>query len=324
MIHIAFNLDNNYVAHCATVIASIIDNNSSLNKISFHLISADLSNINKSQLEKWIKRHSELYQIYFYDIDKTIFDDFPLGQTYLNITCYYRLLIPSLLKGIDKAIYLDCDTIVLKDLKEMWDINIDGFSWAGIRDRINDYIRVYNRLGFPLEYGYFNDGVMLLNLDEMRKVDIISISKNLVKNIPLALKNHEQDILNKIFYKNKKAIDFKFNLLEYYLYTEDWLYLDRKYYPQIIEACHNPIIVHFCMPQKPWHFECINPYKKLYYKYRKMTPWPELKLIHRKEKLSKKQKLKLALEKLGLYKVERKSTLRKDINVIENPKNVLF
>lgn len=324
MIHIAFNLDNNYVAHCATVIASIIDNNTNYCSISFHLISADLSSQNKNQLKDWIKNKDNFYQIFFYDIDKTIFDDFPLGQTYLNITCYYRLLIPTLLTGIDKAIYLDCDTIVLGSLEGLWNTTLETKAWAGVRDRINDYIRVYNRLDFPLEYGYFNDGVMLLNLDEMRKVDIISISKDLAKNIPLALKNHEQDILNKIFYKSKQPLDFKYNLLEYYLYTEEWLYLDRKYYPEIIEACKNPVIVHFCMPQKPWHVECINPYKELYYKYRRMTPWPELKLVHKKEKLSKKQKLKLALEKLGLYKVERKFTLRENLNIIENHRNVLF
>lgn len=55
-----------------------------------------------------------------------------------------------------------------------------------------------------------------------------------------------------------------------------------------------------------------------------MTPWPELKLSQKKEKLSRKQKLKIVLEKLGLYKVERKSTLRKDINNIEEPNNLLF
>lgn len=324
MIHIAFNLDNNYVAHCATVIASIIDNNTNKGNISFHLISADLSSQNKNRLKEWITSKGNSYQIFFYDIDKTIFDDFPLGQTYLNITCYYRLLIPTLLQRISKAIYLDCDTIVLNSLESLWNTTLENKAWAGVRDRINDYIRVYNRLDFPLEYGYFNDGVMLLNLDEMRKVDIIAISKDLAKNIPLALKNHEQDILNKIFYKSKQPLDFKYNLLEYYLYTEEWLYLNRKYYPEIIEACKNPVIVHFCMPQKPWHIECINPYKELYYRYRKMTPWPELKLVHKKEKLSKKQKLKLALEKLGLYKVERKFTLRENLNIIENHKNVLF
>lgn len=324
MIHIAFNLDNNYIAHCATVIASIIANNTNNYNITFHLLSADLSVENKEKLKEWIESYRKIYKLFFYQIDKAIFNNFPLGQTYLNITCYYRLLIPALLKGIDKAIYLDCDTIVLSNLEGLWNTNIENKAWAGVRDRINNYIRVYNRLGFPLEYGYLNDGVMLLNLDEMRKVDIISISKDIARNIPLALKNHEQDILNKIFYKNKQALDFKYNLLEYYLYTEDWLYLDRKYYSEIIEACKNPVIVHFCMPQKPWHIECINPYKELYYKYRKMTPWPELKLTHKKERLSKKQKLKLTLEKLGLYKIERKSTLRKNINVIEDSDNVLF
>ena len=153
MIHIAFNLDNNYVTHCATVIASIIENNHNHCNISFHLISADLSNSNKSRLNQWINEKKELYHIYFYDIDQTIFDNFPLGQTYLNITCYYRLLIPTLLTGIDKAIYLDCDTIVLGSLEGLWNTNIENKTWAGVRDRINDYIRVYNRLDYPLAYG---------------------------------------------------------------------------------------------------------------------------------------------------------------------------
>lgn len=119
-------------------------------------------------------------------------------------------------------------------------------------------------------------------------------------------------------------LPFKYNLLEYYLYTEDWLYLDRKYYSEIIEACKSPAIIHFCMPQKPWHYECINPYRELYYKYKRMTPWQEVSLTHKVQRLSKKQKLKLLMEKIGLYKIERKTTLREDINVIEEPDNILF
>ena len=119
-------------------------------------------------------------------------------------------------------------------------------------------------------------------------------------------------------------LDFKYNLLEYYLYVEEWLNMDRRYYPEIIRACHEPVIIHFCMPVKPWHYECINPFKNLYYKYKAMTPWPEVRLIHRKEKLSAKMRLKRLLGKLGLYHIEVKPTLRKDINVIEDPDNVLF
>lgn len=320
--HIVFCLDNNYVSHCATAIASIISHNEK-EEITFHLLSDYISEENTQELLNWINLFNSKYiEIHIIDINK--FNIFPVGEAYINISTYFRLLIPNILKDISKVIYLDCDVIINSPLTDLWKVDINNYALAGVLDRINNYIRVYNRLGYSPSEGYINAGVLLINLEYWRKINVFSQAINIAKRIPLHLKNHDQDILNIIFHDSKLILDFKYNLLEYYLYTEDWLYLDRKYYPQIIEACKNPVIVHFCMPQKPWHIECINTYKELYYKYRKMTPWPELKLTHKKEKLSRKQKLKLTLEKLGLYKVERKSTLRKDINIIENPNNVLF
>lgn len=320
--HIAFCLDNNYIPHCSTVISSIIENNKEEN-ITFHIISDFISSDNKLSLSNWISSFNNK-NIIFHNVIKDDFKRFPVGEAYINITTYYRLLLPNILNDIDKVLYLDCDLIINQSLKDLWNTDIDKYALAGVKDRINDSIRLYNRLNYDIKYGYVNAGVLLINLKKWREKKVFDKALLLSSERPEVLMNHDQDIINMIFCDSKKIIDFKYNLLEYYLYTEDWLYLDRKYYPEIIEACNNPVIVHFCMPQKPWHIECINPYKELYYKYCKMTPWPELKLTHKKEKLSRKQKLKLALEKLGLYKVERKSTLRDDINVIENPKNILF
>ena len=189
---------------------------------------------------------------------------------------------------------------------------------------MNDSIRLYNRLRYPMSDGYVNAGVLLINLNKWRECHVFERAKELAKAMPMALKNHDQDIINILFHDSKLLLPFRYNLLEYYLYVEEWLYLDRKYYHEIIEACKNPVIVHFCMPQKPWHYECINPYKELYYQYRKMTPWPEVALTHKRRKLSRKQKVKMLLGKLGLYHIERKPTLRKDIEVIEEKENVLF
>lgn len=322
MTHIAFCLDNNYIKHCSSVIASIIYNNHNT-PITFHLVSDFIDKNNIKVLSEWISQYKNKNIIY-HEVKSELFKDFPIGDAYINITTYYRLLLPDILKDISKVLYLDCDIIVNSSLTELLETNISDYSVAGVRDRINNNIRLYNRLRYDIKYGYINAGMLLINLKRWREKNIFKKALSIAKNNPSILKNHDQDIINMIFYDSKKILDFKYNLLEYYLYTEEWLYLDRKYYPKIIEACKNPVIVHFCMPQKPWHIECINPYKELYYKYREMTPWPELKLVHKKEKLSKKQKLKLALEKLGLYKVERKSTLRKDINNIEEPNNVLF
>lgn len=320
--HIAFCLDNNYVQYCSVVIASIIYNNQN-EKITFHLLSDNITNENKQKLQGWLSSYKDI-SVIFYKIDISTFKDFPIKDAYINISTYFRLAMPSLLPDIKKILYLDCDVIVNRSLKDLWDVDISGYACAGVRDRINDSIRLYNRLNYPMSDGYVNAGVLLINLERWRQDNIFEKSISIARKESDKLKNHDQDLINMIYHGQIKMLPFKYNLLEYYLYTEEWLYLDRKYYPEIIEACKTPAIIHFCMPQKPWHHECINPYKMLYYKYIAMTPWPELKLIHKVQYLSKKQKLKFFLERMGLYKVERKTTLRKDINIIEVPNNVLF
>lgn len=320
--HIAFCLDDNYIKYCSVVIASIIYNNQN-EAITFHLFSDGITNENKQKLQSWLSSYKNT-SVIFYNIDISSFKDFPIKDAYINISTYFRLAMPSLLPGIKKILYLDCDVIVNQSLKELWNVDISGYACAGVRDRINDSIRLYNRLHYPLSDGYVNAGVLLINLERWRQDNIFEKSISIARKESDKLKNHDQDLINKIYHGQIYMLPFKYNLLEYYLYTEDWLYMDRKYYPEIIEACKSPAIIHFCMPQKPWHYECINPYKELYYKYRAMTPWPELKLIHKVQHLSNKQKLKLFLEKIGVYKVERKATLRKDINVIEDSEDVLF
>ena len=320
--HIVFCLDNYYVPYCATTIASIINNNQA-ERITFHLFVDEITDANRVMMQKWLGKQDGK-DILFYDLSEDDFKDFPVGDAYINLTTYFRLVIQDKLPDIDKVIYLDCDTIVNGSLKELWNTEMGDYAVAGVRDRVNDSIRLYNRLRYPIHDGYINAGVLLINLKKWRELHVFDRAKEIAKAMPKALKNHDQDIINILFHDNKLMLPFRYNLLEYYLYVEEWLYLDRKYYPEIIDACNNPAIIHFCMPQKPWHYECINPFKDLYYKYRKMTPWPEVELTHKVQKLSRKQKVKMLLGRLGLYHIESKPTLRHDVNIIEEPHNVLF
>lgn len=320
--HIVFCLDNNYIPYCATTIASIIDTNQT-EKITFHLFVDGIMDANRVMMQEWLGKQ-EGKDILFYELSEDDFKDFPVGEAYINLTTYFRLVIQDKLPDIDKVIYLDCDTIVNGSLKELWNTEMGDYAVAGVRDRVNDCIRLYNRLRYPMHDGYVNAGVLLINLKKWRKFHVFDRAKEIAKAMPEALKNHDQDIINILFHDNILMLPFRYNLLEYYLYVEEWLYLDRKYYPEIIDACNNPAIIHFCMPQKPWHYECINPFKNLYYKYRKMTPWSEVELTHKIQKLSRKQKVKMLLCKLGLYHIESKPLLRHDVNIIEEQNNVLF
>ena len=322
MMHIVFCLDNNYIPYCATTIASIIANNQE-KEIIFHLFVDGATDANRRKLQEWINCF-EGKNIKFYNLSEADFKDFPVGNAYINLTTYFRLVIQDKLPDIDKVLYLDCDTIVNGDLKDLWTTEMGDYAVAGVRDRVNDSIRLYNRLRYPMCDGYVNAGVLLINLKKWRESRVFERAKKMAKAMPEALKNHDQDIINAIYHGQILMLPFRYNLLEYYLYVEEWLYLDRKYYPEIVEACKNPVIIHFCMPQKPWHYECINPFREIYYKYRKMTPWPEVALTHKRQKLSGKEKVKRLLGRLGLYHIEAKPTLRKEVNVIEEKNNVLY
>lgn len=319
---IALCHDEYYAPYAATVMASVMENNKGLD-ITFHLVCDKISEVKQAIIKEWIVSHGS--DVRFYIVNHEDFLDFPFEKNArLHYGAYFRLCLGEILTDIERVIYLDCDLVVNGSLEELWDTDITGFALAGIRDRVNDYIHVYNRLRYPLSDGYINSGVLLIDLKRWREDHFFERAKALANKMPLALKNHDQDIINAIYHGQIKMLDFKYNLLEYYLYVEEWLDMDRKYYPQIIQACHEPVVIHFCMPTKPWHFECINPFKTLYYKYRDMTPWPEVKLTHRREKLTPKLKVKRLLGKLGLYHIETKPTLRNDIDVIEEPNNILF
>lgn len=321
---IALCHDNNYAPYSTVVIASILDHNENA-EITFHLLHTDLTAERCATIKSWVESFKGK-KVCFYQMKKETFADFPIGEhTYLDYGAYIRLYLGDCLEQIDKVLYLDCDIIVNNSLADLWDTDMTGYAVAGVRDRINDYIRVYNRLGYPMSEGYINSGMMLINLKKWREDDFFKKTQRLAcEKGASVLKNHDQDIINAIYHGQILMLPFRYNLLEYYLYVEEWLYLDRKYYPEIVEACKNPAIIHFCMPQKPWHYECINPFKDLYYKYRKMTPWPEVELTHKVQKLSRKQKVKMMLGKLGLYHIESKPTLRRDVNIIEEQNNVLF
>ena len=321
---IALCHDNNYAPYSSVVIASIIDHNPE-EEITFHLLHTDLTKERCDIIKSWVEVFNGK-SVEFYQMKKDTFAEFPIDEnTYLDYGAYIRLYLGECLKQLDKVLYLDCDVIVNGSLCKLWNTDISDYAVAGVRDRINDYIRVYNRLDYQMCEGYINSGMMLINLKRWREDDFFKKAQQLAcEKGASVLKNHDQDIINAIYHGQILMLPFRYNLLEYYLYVEEWLYLDRKYYPEIVEACKNPAIIHFCMPQKPWHYECINPFKELYYKYRKKTPWPEVVLTHKMQKLSRKQKIKGLLGKLGLYHIESKPTLRRDVNVIEEPNNVLF
>ena len=85
------------------------------------------------------------------------------GPNYNNLFTYINLLkvcYPVILK-VGKVIHLDIDTIVCNSLDEMWNTDMKGKWYAAVQEYKGDYR--------PFGDVYYNMGVALINLAQMRK-----------------------------------------------------------------------------------------------------------------------------------------------------------
>ncbi len=92
---------------------------------------------------------------------------------------FYRFLIQSVMPDYDKVLYLDGDIVIQGDVAELYDTDVRGKMLGAVLDvdfasQINGFapgMMKYAVKTLKLEdpYRYFQAGVLLLNLTEMRK-----------------------------------------------------------------------------------------------------------------------------------------------------------
>lgn len=256
---IVFNIDNNYARHMCVTILSIIDSNKN-EKISFHVITNDLSEENRLYISEVV--YNKSCHVSFYKFDTRCLRQFPIGKKTgnpnISLATYFRLFIQDILPDkIEKVLYLDCDIVVINSLKELWNLDISKYVIAA-RD---DY-------GLAQEYGakrmklsdgfkYFNAGVLLINMIELRKLQFCEKVKSFMLINHERIKMHDQDILNGLLFQERLPLDLKWNMMCNTDNTTDYA------------------IIHYA-GIKPWNIECNHPLKYIYNKYLSQTKWSDV------------------------------------------------
>ena len=165
----------------------------------------------------------------------------------LDITTYYRLKLLLICPNIKRIIYIDADTIILKDLKELYSLNFYGKFILGRLDSITDELDslgVYTRT-------YINAGVLLMDLYNLRKYDYDKKFMNYIKNNNKYnyLIHHAQTTINYVCYDKIGLLKPKYhmwpfsseNVLIKYNNNFRKKYLDNEF----INDFYNPFIIHF-------------------------------------------------------------------------------
>lgn len=182
----------------------------------------------------------------------------------------YRLLAPQLLDyEIKKLIYLDADTIINLDILELWQEQIGDGGLAAVRELsmterygegfVTEDNAVQGR--FVRAVDYFNSGVLLLDLERLRRMGILLLEglKFLALH-PEESKYHDQSILNYIFASNLTPLASKFNI------SMEW---DKEYVEN--RTCLEPGIYHYLGFNLGLDKNDLRDV--LYYKYFLKTPW---------------------------------------------------
>ena len=246
--------DNNYVYPTLVSMTSIVENKKEDSYPKFHLmLSGSISDENKQRFEKFEKIYgNQNCSVELIDMKDKFKDAY---RSRWEIAMYYRLLIPNLLSDCKKALYLDGDTISTKDLQDLYNIDISNYYTAGCIDFDTYLLRSgYEKiLNIPDRNQYINSGVLLLNLNDIRKDNI---EQKMIDLVPQAkdkkFRFPDQDIINSICYGKIKIIDPKYNAMTHQFNKYNFNLSKIKQQLNDLQISYNdPTIIHYT-GGKPW------------------------------------------------------------------------
>ena len=268
-IHCVCNIDDAYLRHCIVTLTSLFENNPG-EPVHVHIIAASLSDAAQKSIADTARRYGQ--ECSFHIVGDRFDGLCPVAADgYISAATYFRCFLPSILpETVDKAIYIDCDLLVVGNIRPFWNIDIKGYAVGAVEDMWSGKPEHYQRLQYPESDAYFNAGVLLLNLGYWRENDIEEEIKAYIKEHPDRLLYNDQDALNGVLHSRRKLIPFRWNMQDGFFRRK------RKIRPSTIEEVDREMphtaIIHFTGSKKPWHDNCLHPCRKLYFKYLNMTP----------------------------------------------------
>ena len=226
MIHVCYSLHDGsggYAKLVGTSMVSIFENTDQPTTIHiFH--DKTLTEQNRQHFIDTVRIYGQDIALYNMDeIAKPRVDEIvkyipKIGRYYASIGTFFRLLIPNFLpKDANRAIYLDADVLVNRDINDLWTVELGDKSIAAHAEKDSGMDSSWFHLckiGVIPQNDYFNAGVILFDLNKIREE---KDSDDLLTNCLKILHEHpdypwlDQDALNVVFLNKTEHIPSSFN-----------------------------------------------------------------------------------------------------------------
>ena len=248
-----------YAEQVVTTIKSICYHNRS---IRFYLINSDFPNEWFKQLNKRLERYdSEIINC------RVTSEQISRYKTDISYTVFLRYFISDFVKE-DKALYLDCDLVVTKNLDNLFETDLQDYPLAAVRD-----------YGGRVYYGreMFNAGVLLINNRLWKQENMSQRLIDLTNEWHDKVDQADQSILNMLFENRWIEMEFDNNHVVIHKQFTDYELPAGQDYPGII---------HYLSHRKPWFDLAAQTYRDVWWYYHSLE-WTELGKNHHLHPLQK-------------------------------------
>ena len=264
-INILMGTDENYISQAWIAIwSSRMHTNHSYYIAVTILCSERLGVASRKRVEKLSETLDNL-SVRFVDVDERQISG-AKDKEYVTVATYYMLLASTVFPDEDRCLFMDADLVVETDLSRLYEIDIDGFYAAGVREMVlmrmpNWATELKKKSNLPALSDYINTGIILWNLESMRQDHV---EEKMIENINAHNEWMAQDIVHRVCHGKIKLIDYHYNFNPMFD-DEIWQY----HYP-VKDSTVYGTITHFVGARKPWKNDKI-PSADIWWKYAKIA-----------------------------------------------------
>jgi lipopolysaccharide biosynthesis glycosyltransferase len=275
--------DNFYAVLLSVLLKSIEVNHICEEHIHVYIIDDGISSKNVALIKETVS--PAMFTLHWHKsadvVPKTVI--LPNDGTAFPLAAYLRLFGPYIVpEDSNKIIYLDVDTVLLKDVSTLWQVDLGNNLFAAVVDLCKTVgstwggIPNYRELGINPDSKYFNSGVMVINPQLWRNFDVpnkvISAINNNMEHVNFA----DQYGLNVVLVGKWIELDFRWNSFSVLDYEDPFLihFLDIK-----------PVFKSYSANKKYFH---------IFHSFLALTPFANFKLLSDYNRLFRKAIIKIA------------------------------
>ena len=253
--------NDRYARSCGVMLTSVLHNTPEPSGIDiFVLTSAPLSAHHEARLQHICRRDGATLNVV--SMQGEYLNGLPTFG-YLTVDAYLRLFFPDQFPQIPKFLYLDCDLVVKRDVRELFAVALGQYPVGAVHDI---WAREYMTwAGIPDE-DCFNSGVLLVNALKFKEQNIAQRVINFVRTHESQVTCANQDGLNAVLWRNWLRLPTKWNA------TTAYFHPSRKP-ADIAETRRVAAILHYTGVGKPDDYFMVDSFRAPFYRYLLASPW---------------------------------------------------